>query len=98
MRHLLPEETLSPQIAGARRSWRHSIVLIAVFILARLAYWFFGGIRFDARPLEYYVQYLDPALLRNSLFQSLWYLKEQMPGFNLLLGVVLELFPGGYET
>ncbi len=44
------------------------------------------------------MQYLDPELLRHRLAESLYYLHSQPPLFNLYLGVVLKLFPKGYET
>ena len=66
-------------------------VLAAIFVVSRLIY--FGvGVRPDPSPLSNFWQYLDPELLRHSLWQSLLYLREQPPGFNLFLGVILKLF------
>ena len=77
---------------------RHSVLqpllaVFAVFILFRIGY-FIAGVRFDASPLTWYWQFIDPALLRAHLGQSLWYLHSQPPAFNLFLGIVLKLFPG----
>lgn len=52
-----------------------------------------AGVRFDAEPLEYYYQYLDPELLRTSLLESVAHLHTQPPLFNLWLGLGLKLFP-----
>ena len=72
---------------------REALTLLAVaFIISRLFY-FFLGVRFDAVPLEFYNQYIDPLLLRNDLWTSLYYLKEQTPLYNLFFGLVLQLFP-----
>jgi hypothetical protein len=50
------------------------------------------GVRFDMRPLDWFMQYLDPVLLRTRLLESVFYLHSQPPLFNLFLGVVLKLF------
>ncbi|MFO7651537.1 MAG: hypothetical protein R6X13_09400 [bacterium] len=65
----------------------------AASLLARLGYGMMG-LRFDLRPLDWFMQYLDPVLLRTRLSESLWYLHSQPPGFNLFLGLVLKTFPG----
>ena len=47
-------------------------------------------------PLTFYIQFLDPELLRHDLLRSLFYLRDQPPLFNAFLGVVLKLFPLHY--
>lgn len=69
-----------------------SLFLTCAFVVSRVGY-HVAGFRFDASPLGSYFQYVDPALLRRSLLQSLWHLHSQPPLFNLFLGVVLKLFP-----
>ena len=91
------EQDIASRIPHAGFYGSHLAVLIAVFGFSRFLYGFFFGLRFNAETLNYYNQYLDPVLLRGSLFQSLWYLKEQMPGFNLFLGIVIQLFPVSYK-
>src|SRR5439155_126100 len=54
------------------------------------------GVRFDAQPLTYFIQYIDPALLQNDFLRSIWYLHFQPPAFNIFLGVILKLFPAHY--
>jgi hypothetical protein len=68
-------------------------VLAVAFIASRLIYYALG-VRFNASSLGFYLQYIDPELLRTAFWQSLYYLKEQPPGYNFLLGAVLRLFPG----
>jgi len=51
------------------------------------------GIRFDTETLDYYWQIIDPVLLRDDLWRSLFYLRAQLPGFNLYLGLMMHLFP-----
>lgn len=68
------------------------IWIVVVFVLSRLAY-YAAGVRFDAAPLWDYWQLVDPDLLRQRLWESLVYLHMQPPGFNLLAGLVLKLFP-----
>ena len=78
---------------GARRKLpsigRLPLLLILVFAASRLIY-FAAGVRPDTSPIDYYWQYIDPALLRDHLWQSLLYLREQPPGFNLYLGLALK--------
>ena len=62
------------------------------FVVSRAAYWA-AGVRFDATPLDYFWQYLDPALLRMDLLRSCFYLHCQPPFFNMFLGAVLKLPP-----
>jgi len=68
---------------------RFLLRLTLVFVVSRLAY-FAVGVRPDTEPLNYYMQCIDPALLRDHLWQSLMYLRQQPPGFNLYLGLVLK--------
>jgi hypothetical protein len=67
--------------------------LTVLFFISRLII-FALGIRFNTTPLTWYFQYLDPIDLKLHLFQSLFYLHSQPPGFNLLLGVVLNVAAG----
>jgi hypothetical protein len=76
-------------------------VLTAVFCLAE-ALWFLLGIRFDhadpvTTPLYNYVQYVDPALLRDRYFESLFYLHAQPPLFQAFVGVLLH-FPESWHV
>lgn len=81
----------------ARRSARQWLLaVVAVFILSRFGY-YVAGVRFDASPLPWFWQFVDPVLLKADLAQSLWYLHSQPPAFNFFLGVVVNLFPG-HET
>ena len=73
-------------------------LVIGIFLLSRVVYFFYFGIRFDVTPLGYYWQYIDVYLLKNNLLQSLYYLHSQPPLFNLFLGVVLKLFPHSYAV
>ncbi|KPJ73923.1 hypothetical protein AMJ52_02650 [candidate division TA06 bacterium DG_78] len=70
--------------------------LILLFLISRLIIYALG-IHFNTTPLTWYFQYLDPIDLRLHLFQSLFYLHSQPPGFNLFLGLVLNVVPG-YEV
>jgi hypothetical protein len=66
-----------------------------VFVLSRLGY-FLLGVRFDARPILHYFQFVDPELLKHRLIESLFYLHVQPPGWNLYAGIALKLFPRSY--
>ena len=66
-----------------------------VFVLSRLGYYLLG-VRFDARPIQHYFQFVDPELLKHRLIESLFYLHVQPPGWNLYTGIALKLFPQSY--
>src|SRR5436305_440952 len=71
--------------------------LLCSFALSRLCY-FAAGVRFDAMPLTRFFQFLDPELMKHRLFESLLYMHTQPPGFNLLTGLVVKLFPESYTA
>lgn len=80
------------------RLGRRTLGLVAVVvcgILSRVLYRALG-VRFSADPVNYYIQFLDPELLRHDLLRSLFYMRDQPPGFNGFVGVVLKLFPVHY--
>jgi hypothetical protein len=71
--------------------------LLLVFVVSRIFYHLLG-VRFDASGLPWFFQFLDPELLRHHLLQSLFYLHQQPPGYNLFLGIVLKCFPQNYAA
>ena len=77
---------------------RSAYVLLAMlFVLSRIAYYLLG-VRFDARPILNFFQFIDPDLLKHRLLESMYYLQVQPPGFNLYTGIVLKLFPSAYPA
>lgn len=79
-------------------SLRTGVVIVAVFFgLSRLAY-FALGVRFDALPLDYFMQYPDPLLLRTDLIRTSYFFHMTPPLYNFLLGVVLKVFGMHYWT
>jgi len=76
-----------------RPSWRWIAFPLLAFSVSRLIYYFYLGVRFDIEPIFFYVQIVDPQLLYTRLWESIYYLRDQPPLFNLLLGFVLKLAP-----
>ncbi len=76
----------------------YGLFVALAFGASRAWYFYSLGIRFEARSLDEYMQYVDPKLLTGDLARSLFYLRDQPPLFNLLLGVVLKLFPRSSDT
>ena len=74
---------------------KYLICILVVFILSRI-FFFYMGIRFDASNFVSGWQFIDPELLKNNLFQSIYHLHAQPPLFNLFLGSILKLFPQSY--
>jgi hypothetical protein len=83
-------------LTARRSALRSLLAVVGVFTLSRIGY-YIAGVRFDVSSLPWFWQFVDPALLKANLGQSLWYLHSQPPAFNLFLGVVVNLFPG-HET
>jgi hypothetical protein len=81
------------------RSPRVGAVFVAVmFVAARIFYARRFHLEFEAKSLDYYMQYIDPKLLRTDLLRSLYYLRDQPPLFNLFLGLILKLFPVSFNS
>ena len=74
----------------ADRNWL--LALFGLWLVSRIVYCGLIGVQFDASPVRYYIQFVDPALLKNDLWRSMFYLQDQPPGFNTFLGVYLKLF------
>jgi len=74
-------------------SVRRCFAILAFAFISSRFFYFSLGVRFNAAPLNFYLQYIDPKLLKDAFWQSLFYLKEQPPGYNFYLGAVLHLFP-----
>jgi hypothetical protein len=73
--------------------------VVLAFLASRAVYFFYFGVRFSDNSLHYYLQYVDPVLLKSRLLESVTYLWEQPPLFNLFLGLVLKAFPDhSYEA
>ncbi len=72
------------------------VILLIVFAASRFVVYELG-VRFDASPMYWFFQILDPVHLQTKLWQSLFYLHSQPPGFNFLIGLTLNSTPG-YES
>src|SRR5216117_828059 len=83
-------------LLGNARSRISLLVLVVAFITSRVFYLFYLNVRFDADPLDYFLQFADPQLLKDDLIRSIFYMHGQPPLFNLFLGLVLKLFPETY--
>src|SRR5271165_3335679 len=68
------------------------LLIVLSFVSSRCLYYWLG-VRFDTENLDFYWQIIDPVLLRDDLWRSLFYLRAQLPGFNLYLGLMIHLFP-----
>src|ERR1700693_4773142 len=86
---------MSSGTSGLTRPRRAYALLLMVFAVSRIAYYLLG-VRFDARPIFHFFQFVDPELLKQRLLESLLYLHVQPPGFNLYVALILKLFPAHY--
>jgi hypothetical protein len=74
-----------------QQSWpatgrRDYILLAGLFAISRALYGLLG-LRFDSSTLPGYMQFIDPALLRDRLLESLWYYHAHPPLLNLFTGI-----------
>src|SRR5581483_11460128 len=76
---------------------RSAGIVLFAFAISRVLY-YAAGIRFDATPVLNHWQFIDPELMKHHLLQSLWYLHMQPPGWNLLVGAVVKVFPSAYPA
>lgn len=67
------------------------ILIGAAFMISRCAYYWIG-LRFETAPLLSYWQIIDPALLRDAPWQSLFFSRSQLPGLNFYLTIIMKLF------
>jgi len=102
-----PEQMVSPNegrilkqstpLSGGGAAWlrdpRPWIVLS--FVISRFAY-YLAGIRFQTRYLSENFQFIDLALLRTRLWESLFYFHMQPPLQNAVVGILVKAFPAHY--
>src|SRR5277367_5474972 len=84
--------------AGKTKKWpvaADDFAVLAAFVISRVLY-YWAGIRFDASPVRDNWQFIDPVLMQHRLFESLYYLHMQPPGFNLAIGLIVKFFPNTY--
>jgi hypothetical protein len=89
----LPSWMMAVAFRKSASEFPYVLLLLLVFAVSRVLL-FALGMRFDATPLDWFWQFVDPELLRHQLLQSVYYLHSQPPLFNLFLGLILKLCPG----
>jgi dolichyl-phosphate-mannose-protein mannosyltransferase len=70
---------------------RLDIALVAALYAASTALYALLGVHFDGLGSMVGMQFIDPELLKDRLFESLWYYHASPPGLNLIAGVGLKL-------
>ena len=65
------------------------------FLLSRILLYQFVPFRFER--INDFMQFLDPELLRGDLFAAVGHLHTQPPLHNLMVGLVLKIFPEGLQ-
>jgi len=83
-------DPMPPSLIDRLPRWQLGALLLFVHLGSRVAA-HVSGLRFDTSALARGWQHLDPLLLKERLFESLFYLHAQPPLFNLFLGAVLKL-------
>jgi hypothetical protein len=66
-------------------------IVVGLFAAARVLYGLLG-LDFDPSPFPGYMQFIDAALLRTRLLESLWYYHAHPPLLNLLVGIGIKAF------
>lgn len=70
--------------------------LALFFTLSRLVIYRFVPFRFSR--IDDFMQFLDPALLRNDLLTSIGHLHTQPPLHNLMIGLILKFVPSSLQS
>jgi hypothetical protein len=71
------------------------IWILSAFAVSRILYWL-AGVRFQTHLITFNFQFIDVALLKDRLAESLFYYHMQPPLMNLVLGVLVKAFPSHY--
>ncbi|MET0535442.1 MAG: glycosyltransferase family 39 protein [Steroidobacter sp.] len=66
-------------------------IVVALFAVSR-AFYGWLGLHFDASTFPGYMQFIEPSLLTQRLFESLWYYHAGPPMLNLVVGIALKMF------
>ncbi len=70
------------------------IIILIVYLFSRLYLYLILKIEFTSSFKDTLLQYLDVEILKNNLFESLFYLHSQPPLFNLFIGITEIIFDG----
>ncbi|NBO18543.1 MAG: hypothetical protein EBV03_04820 [Proteobacteria bacterium] len=73
--------------------WKVYCGIAAVYALSQLWYLKVMHVQFFTEAFYSFWQYLDLEQLRTDLWTSLWYLHAQPPLMNLIIGVVIKIWP-----
>ncbi|HAT25569.1 MAG TPA: hypothetical protein DCS89_01030 [Gammaproteobacteria bacterium] len=65
--------------------------IVVAFVASRAIYGFLG-VTYDASPMDSFLQFIDPVLLKNAFWQSLYYYHAGPPMLNLVAGFGLGVF------
>jgi len=68
------------------------IAVIVVFAASRVFYHYELEIKFDYTPVYYFIQYINPWFIEHDFWRSIFYLHQQAPLQNLLVGGCLRIF------
>lgn len=79
------------ELPQTRLTWRDALIVMLLFASSTLLYALLG-IRFDARPLDTGMQFMDVKLLADNALESLWYYHANPPLLNLFAAVGVKLF------
>ena len=80
------------------KSNRRALGLIALVFVGSRAAAYLAGVRFDASPLDYFIQYPDPTLLKTDMLSTVWYFHMAPPLSTLFFGLVLNIFGSSFST
>ena len=80
-----------------RRKYLALAFLGVIFIISRILY-YRAGIGFDTGTITRNWQFIDIFLLKNDLWRSIFYMHTQPPLMNVLVGIVLQVFPDRYAS
>jgi hypothetical protein len=71
-------------------------VVLGLYLASTAVFWLLG-VTFDVTPAEYFMQFIDPKLLRERFVESIWYYHATPPLLNVLFGIGMKLF-GSYQA
>ena len=93
----LSKSTASIEARRVTRPQAAYLWIAAAFLVSRIFY-YVAGVRFQTDLIQSNFQFIDVELMKHRLFESLFYYHMQPPLNNLIVGLIVKVFPNDYGS
>ena len=77
---------------------RRDVLTVLALYIASTVLFFLLGVAFDMSTADYFMQFIDPKLLEQRFFESMWYYHATPPMLNLIYATGLNVFGAHQEA